>query len=471
MKTDWAFPTKLRVLLASAAAVMSGNLVFTPTFVVAQGGVPLWTNVLPGAGGSIAVDTIGNVFVSAGGVVVKYSNAGLPLWTNMGGGAIAVDASGRAFVSGNGTIAYSSAGVPLWTNQLSGSAIAVDGNGQVFVSSSSATAAYSNAGLPLWTNRYTDISQGPYKIAINSSGKVFVAGTMWNGSNNDYVSLAFSNTGVSLWTNRYSGPGNAYDSLVGLAADSSGNVFVTGSSSGFYATIKYSNEGVPSWTNRYNNSQWTPTDSASAIAVDGHGNVFVTGQSCAPVGGGWPDYVTIKYSNVGVPLWTNRYDGLGQYSDYPSAIALDSSGNVFVTGISMYDLPGSPRPADYATIAYSNQGTPLWVNAYGAPDPINNWAKAIAVDSLGNVFVTGDSWANDGSHYCTTIKHSSSIPPPVNLGFQRLNNRLVLTWTNAGFGLQSAPSVTGPFTNITNATSPYTNSLGAPRQFFRLISN
>jgi hypothetical protein len=65
---------------------------------------------------------------------------------------------------------------------------------------------------------------------------------------------------------------------------------------------------------------------------------------------------------------------------------------------------------------------------------------------------------------------SSTIQSP-HLDFQLLNNQLVLSWTNAGFNLQSAPVVTGPFTNLPGATSPYTNALTGPQQFFRLISN
>ena len=42
------------------------------------------------------------------------------------------------------------------------------------------------------------------------------------------------------------------------------------------------------------------------------------------------------------------------------------------------------------------------------------------------------------------------------------------TRTNAGFNLQSAPAVTGTFTNISGATSPYTNLLTSPQLFFRL---
>jgi hypothetical protein len=47
----------------------------------------------------------------------------------------------------------------------------------------------------------------------------------------------------------------------------------------------------------------------------------------------------------------------------------------------------------------------------------------------------------------------------------------VLSWTNAGFNLQSAPFVGGPFTNLPAVTSPYTNLLTAPQQYFRLNSN
>jgi len=87
------------------------------------------------------------------------------------------------------------------------------------------------------------------------------------------------------------------------------------------------------------------------------------------------------------------------------------------------------------------------------------------VDRNGNVFVAGDAGGNNA----IIIKYSSSVPPP-RLDFQKLNNELVLSWTNAGFNLQSAPAVTGTFTNLPGATSPYTNPLTAPQQFFRLAA-
>src|SRR5262249_10723365 len=161
----------------------------------------------------------------------------------------------------------------------------------------------------------------------------------------------YSGAGVALWTNRYNGPGNGDDFAYAMAVDGSGNVFVTGESLGSgnsadFATIKYSGAGVPLWTNRYN-GQLNGLDGAFAIGLDTNGNVFVTGRSDANGGDcGSLDYVTIKYSGAGVPLWTNRYNGPASGSDQASALAVDRGGNVLVTGIS----PDSSFLSDWATI-------------------------------------------------------------------------------------------------------------------------
>ena len=67
------------------------------------------------------------------------------------------------------------------------------------------------------------------------------------------------------------------------------------------------------------------------------------------------------------------------------------------------------------------------------------------------------------------IKYSSSVRAV--LSAQKLNDNLVLTWTNAGFNLQGASAPMGDFTNILSATSPYTNSVHGSQCFFRLIAN
>ncbi len=143
------------------------------------------------------------------------------------------------------------------------------------------------------------------------------------------------------WVARYSGPGNYDDNATALTIDNSGNVYVTGYSfvSGprhDYTTIKYNSDGDTVWVRRYNGTG-NNTDLALAIAVDISGNVYVTGESIGS--GPGQDYATVKYNSAGEEQWAARYNGPGNYWDTASAIAVDDSGNVYVTGgVMVWDL-------------------------------------------------------------------------------------------------------------------------------------
>ena len=139
----------------------------------------------------------------------------------------------------------------------------------------------------------------------------------------------------------------------------------------FYALIsKYSSDGVPLWTNFYN-GPGNGDDRALAVALDGSGNVVVTGFSTG-IGSGY-DYATIKYSSAGVPLWTNRYNGPGNSDDYAWTMAVDHSGNVIVTGWS----PGSGGVDDYATVKYICVPSPVMTGL-----ELSNGAFQLRVDDV-----------------------------------------------------------------------------------------
>src|SRR5437762_5942691 len=212
--------------------------------------------------------------------------------------------------------------------------------------------AHAAGGVPLWTNYYGQLATA-VAVVVDRAGSALVTGSDYSAIFADYVTIKYSSAGLPLWTNRYSGPGSFDDQPKALVADDSGNVFVTGTSGilgepGDYLTVAYSNDGLALWANRYNGTG-NNRDFSRAIAVDSGGNVFVTGSSVTIAS---TDYVTIAYSKSGVPLWTNLYNGPGNGSDGALAVALDSSGKVFVTGGSMPDT--SSR--EYATVAYSKIG-------------------------------------------------------------------------------------------------------------------
>jgi hypothetical protein len=185
--------------------------------------------------------------------------------------------------------------------------------------------------------------------------------------------------------------------------DGCNNVYVTGVSqlSGTdydYATIKYYPNGDTAWVRRYN-GPGNDYDEAYAIAVDGSGNVYVTGNSWGS--GTQCDYATIKYYPDGNTAWVRRYNGPGKYDDNAYAIVVDSSGNVYVTGWSW----GSGTDYDYATIKYYPDGNTAWVKRYNGPGDSTDYAYAIAIDGSNNVYVTGRSRGSGTGYACATIKY------------------------------------------------------------------
>jgi len=263
-----------------------------------------------------------------------------------------------------------------------------------------------------WVARYNG-GYGPDvadAIAVDGSGNVYVTGSsIGPGTCNlacvDYATIKYDPSGTQQWAARYNGPASDSDQASAIAVDASGNVYVTGSSIGTtwpdydYATIKYDSSGQQQWVARYS-GPGNDLDFGNAIAVDPSGNVYVTGASFGS-GTGF-DYATVKYDSSGQQQWVARYNGPGNADDEAYGIAVDASGNVYVTGYSA----GSGTGNDYATIKYDSSGQEQWVARYDGPTNANDYANAIAVDASENVYVTGFS-DNSGFDYAT-IKYDSS---------------------------------------------------------------
>src|SRR6266545_4744027 len=286
-------------------------------------------------------------------------------------------------------------------------AVAVDASGNVYVTGSSygpngladyATVKYSNSGHTLWVQRYNgpeDNWDAATELALDASGNVYVTGHSYGSNDFDYVTIKYSSSGTQEWVARYNGPGNTKDRAWGLGVDGSGNVYVTGDSGegspnlSDYVTVKYSPSGVQRWAARYS----ALYDYATALAVDASGNVYVTGYSYGS--GSYYDFATIKYNARGRLRWVARYNG--GIDDLAYALAVDASGNVYVTG----ESEGSGTVTDFATLKYSASGVRQWIARYNGPGNTFDTATALALDGSGNVFVTGRSDKVGGSVYTT----------------------------------------------------------------------
>ena len=272
------------------------------------------------------------------------------------------------------------------------------------------TIKYDNNGNQLWASRH-NISSNCEKmaIAVDGFGNVHVTGESGGGTTgNDYETVKYDSNGNQLWVARYDGPGNRYDidEAKAIAVDNSGNVYVTGYSEGLgtdcdYVTIKYSSDGDEVWVARYNGPD-NARDEAHAIILDSLNNVYVTGSSYVVKCSNY-DYATIKYNSDGVQQWIRSYDGLnGCGMDQANAIAVDGSGNVYVTGESSVKYA-----QNYATIKYDSNGNQLWVANYSGPQGYESVANDIALDEEGNIYVTGKSWGPLGHDYAT-IKYDAN---------------------------------------------------------------
>lgn len=409
----------------------------------------------------LALDQSGNIYVtgystSSGSgqdfTTIKYNSLGDTLWVRKYNGsgngsdvalALALDDSGNVYVAGysleNGinldfdytTIKYDSLGETLWVRHYDGPAnagdrayaIAVDDSGNAYVTGFSVgvgtsdylTIKYSPLGDTLWTRRYNGPGNSydyPYAIAVDTSRNVYVTGLSTGSStNHDYATIKYTSNGDLAWVRRYNGPGNFLDDAYDIAVNNDGNVFVTGFSVGTggsvddYATIKYNSAGDTLWTRRYN-GPGSGGDEAFGIALDPSGNIYVTGYSDADTGAAKInlDYLTIKYSSVGDTLWTRRYNGTGNGNDQAYALAVDTSGNVYVTGYSDGNISSAVNQ-DYATVKYTKVGTLAWVTRYNGVGNSGDVAYALAVDDSGNVYVTGRSLGSSSDYDFATIKY------------------------------------------------------------------
>lgn len=206
-----------------------------------------------------------------------------------------------------------------------------------------------------------------------------------------------------VWSKTYDGnqPHTSSDqSGRKVVTDAAGNVYVASTtqsqSSNDIMLIKYLADGTLSWSKVYN-GYGNSTEVPRALAIDVNGDVIVGGYAF----GVSDDFLALKYSPDGTLKWAKQYD-YNDREEQVKGMALDAIGNIYLTGPTA-KFTGD----DFLAMKIGTDGTQIWAKSFNGVADNMDTPAAIGVDTDGNVYVTGTTISSPYSDILT-IKYSNS---------------------------------------------------------------
>lgn len=361
--------------------------------------------------GSTVLTTSSYGYYSA--FLAKYDADGNALWAkNVHGisqaNSVAVDANGNIYITGYFSEYYVYFGSIQLTNSNSS-----NNTQDMFL------AKYDTNGNVIWAKKAGGaLHDAGNSVVIDALGNILIAG--YCTSSNGRVFLAkYDSSGNELWTKS---AGSTYGSYAtSIAVDNSGDFFVTGNFTGYTIVFDGISFNNPNGSNLYGDIfiakynangdlLWvkieggTKADNAYGISTDNLGNAYITGSFDSPTlnfgsttltnssGGTFNNIFITKYDASGNVVWANVAGGTNE--DIPTAIAVDSSGNAYITG--NFKSPSlnfgsttltNEGVKDIFLTKYDNAGNVSWAKSVGGTtEDISN---AVALDISGNIYIAG----------------------------------------------------------------------------------
>ena len=295
-------------------------------------------------------------------ILVKYNSSGTKQWTQqLGtsseeyGQSVTVDSSDNIYVSGS-----TYGGLDGNTNS---------GSFDFFL------VKYNSSGTKQWTKQLgTSANDFGYGVTVDSSDNIYVTGTTGGGLDGnthlggswDIFLVKYYDNGTKQWTQQLGTSSD--DQGYGVTVDNSSNIYVTGYTSGGlngntnYGNkdiflVKYNSSGTKQWTKQFGTSSW---DEGLGVTADSSDNIYVTGYTYGGLdnntNSGDKDMFLVKYNSSGTKQWTQQ---LGTSSEeYGQSVTVDSSDNIYVTGYTSGGLDGNTSSGneDIFLIKYNSDG-------------------------------------------------------------------------------------------------------------------
>jgi len=398
-------------------------------------------------GSAIAVDAVGNAYVTGSTYSTDFPlSQGAFQTTNKG----AAKSNGNAFITklnpAGTALLYSTylGGSGAQKTVLSGDtgiAISLDASGEAYVAGRTFSSDFPTTAGAFQTTNNALANQGTnaFVTKLNSTGSALVYSTYLGGSSSDsgnaiavdpageaYVAGGASST-------NFPATQGAFQTKDGAAASGLPNAFITklnpAGAALVYSTYLGGSGGVV---------YVTPTllqnggDQANGLAIDGSGNVYVTGSTAS--------------SNF--PVTQDAYQTTN--NDQPGCAGSCAGGyNAFIT-----ELNSSGTALIYSTYLGGNGINPydsVGVIEFGEGDQAN----ALALDSSGNVYVAGSACSFDfpltsGAFQTTIPSQQSPFAAKLNMSEPSTASRPTVTVTpgssgiTSGLPLRVTISVAGP---------------------------
>ncbi len=375
-----------------------------------------------------------------------------------GSRSVAVDAAGNAYISGytygdlggpnaGGTDAFvtklDTTGNIIWTSQIGTSehdysnSVAVDAVGNVYVAgdvfgSSIATSdvfltKLDPSGGELWSKQLgTSTRDQGLAVSVTAAGNVCISGFTGgdlvgaSAGGNDAFVATFNSSGDQLWARQIGTSVN--DVSFSVLASESGHIYISGYTKGdlgganagetdaFLTKLDSSGEEV--WSRQIG---LYGSDGSRATAVDSLGNVYISGYSTGRA-------FLAKFDSAGNEMWWNRLDG-GQ----SRSVAVDAYGNAYMCSDNQH-ATGVDNTDSFLT-KFDPSGLELWSQPLATPG--EDYAYSVATDGSGGVYISGYTQGdlagtNAGIGDAFLIKYESPIPEPATMSLLALGGVALL---------------------------------------------
>ena len=150
--------------------------------------------------------------------------------------------------------------------------------------------------------------------------------------------------------------------------------------------------------------------------IDSDGNVYVVGSTNGGIDsnsntGGY-DAIILKYNSSGTKQWSRQFGSSS--NDWAMDLDINSSNEIYITGRTNGSLDSNTNLGSYDgfLVKYNSSGTKQWTKQFGTSS--TDWANGVAIDSSGNIVVTGytdgslDGNSNSGGSDLFLLKFDSS---------------------------------------------------------------